>query len=266
MDAEEPAVSFETAEGGIAIIGLTRPEKRNAMRQAEWQRIGDLIRACIGDVAVRSIILTGHGGYFSAGADLRLRATNSSRPSALHSTLLEIYHCPKPVIAAVEDCCIGAGWALALACDVVVAGSTAYFQPPFVSRGLIPDAGISWFLEQRLGRYEVARLLWFEGRLDADEAAAHGLVTHVTDTGAALSLAHKLAAQLSTAPARTVAISKSIMRCSSYHSSLESVLEAEYDRISSNAQDQEAIDSRSRFVGALGQTAVGLDSRSFEPR
>jgi enoyl-CoA hydratase/carnithine racemase len=250
---DEPAVDFELA-GGIAVISLTRPEKRNAMRPADCQRIGDLVRQCDQDPAVRAIILTGAGGYFSAGADLRWNAgrTEATLLPVMHRTVIDTYRCAKPVLAAVEGCCVGAAWAVALACDVVVAGAGAYFEPPFVSRGLVPDAGVAWFLEQRLGRYQTARLLWFDGRLEAGQAAAHGLVSDVTENGAALARARELATQLAASPARTVAVSKVILR-NGTGTSLESVLDAEFGHLAYNKAAEEVSERREDFVARLGR-------------
>jgi 2-(1,2-epoxy-1,2-dihydrophenyl)acetyl-CoA isomerase len=251
---DESAVSFEVSDGGIAVIGLTRPEKRNAMRPADCQRIGDLVRQCGTDPQVRAVILTGHGGYFSAGADLRWNAghTEGILLPVMHRTVLDTYRCPKPVLAAVEGCCVGAGWAIALACDVVVAAASTYFEPPFVSRGLVPDAGIAWFLEQRLGRYETARLLWFDGRLDASQAAARRLVTDIAADGAALDRARELAVHLSASPARTVAVAKTVLR-NSHGASLEAALDAEPGHIAYNKADEEVDRRRAGFVAGLGR-------------
>jgi 2-(1,2-epoxy-1,2-dihydrophenyl)acetyl-CoA isomerase len=250
---DEPAVAFELA-GGVAVISLTRPEKRNAMRPADCQRLGELVRQCGQDPAVRAVILTGAGGYFSAGADLRWNAgrTEGTLLPIMHRTVIDTYRCPKPVLAAVEGCCVGAAWAVALACDLVVAGAGAYFEPPFVSRGLVPDAGVAWFLEQRLGRYQTARLLWFDGRLDAGQAAAQGLVTDVAEDGAALTRARELATRLAASPARTVSVSKAIVR-NGIDASLESVLDAEFGHIAYNKADQEVSQRREDFVARLGR-------------
>ncbi|HWG16122.1 MAG TPA: enoyl-CoA hydratase/isomerase family protein [Streptosporangiaceae bacterium] len=250
---DEPAVDFELG-GGIAVISLTRPEKRNAMRPADCQRIGDLVRQCSQDPAVRAVILTGAGGYFSAGADLRWNAgrTEGTLLPIMHRTVIDTYRCTKPVLAAVEGCCVGAAWAVALACDLVVAGAGAYFEPPFVSRGLVPDAGVAWFLEQRLGRFQTARLLWFDGRLDAGQAAALGLVTDIAEDGAALSRARELAARLAASPARTVSVSKAIVR-NGIGASLESVLDAEFGHIAYNKADEEVSQRREDFVARLGR-------------
>lgn len=252
---DKPAVAYESNGDGVAVIGLTRPEKRNAIRPVDCRRIGELVRQCGQDPKVRAIILTGHGGYFSAGADLRWNSGDTA-PALLpimHQTILDTYRCAKPVLAAVEGCCVGAGWALALACDVVVAAEGAYFEPPFVSRGLIPDAGIAWFLDQRLGRYKTARLLWFDGRLDAGQGAAHGLVTDVAPDGGALALAQELAARLSAEPARTVTVAKTVLR-NSQGATLEAVLDAEYGHIAYNQADEEVSSQRTGFVAQLGHS------------
>ena len=227
-DSGEPAIAFEAA-GGVAVISITRPAKRNALRPVDWQRIGDLISECTRDAAVRAIVMTGQGGSFSAGFDLRWNEGN--RPGSglrtVHRAVLDTYRCPKPVIAAVEGCCVGAGWALALACDLVVAGREAFFEPPFASRGLVPDAGIAWFLEQCLGRPETTRLLWLDGRLTAAQAAARGLVTEVTVAKTTLRHAHG--------------------------ASLEAALDAEHAHVAYNAADEEVHRVRGAFVADLGQ-------------
>lgn len=267
----EPAVALETGEG-VAIISITRPGKRNALRPVDWQRIGDLIGQCTRDQAVRAIILTGQGGSFSAGFDLRWNEGN--RPGSglrtVHRAVLDTYRCPKPVIAAVEGCCVGAGWALALACDLVVAGQEAFFEPPFVSRGLVPDAGIAWFLEQCLGRYETTRLLWLDGRLAAVQAAALGLVTEITENQAALPRARELAATVAGHPARSVSVAKTTLR-HVHNASLEAALDTEHAHVAYNAADEEVSGVRGAFVTGLGQraaaraSAAGLASTGANP-
>jgi len=106
--SDEPAVAFERdGDSGVAVIGITRPGKRNALRLIEWDRIGELIRQCAQDSSVRAVVITGHGGAFSAGFDLHWNESNrsgSGLPVVLR-TVLDTYRCPKPVLAAVEGCC-----------------------------------------------------------------------------------------------------------------------------------------------------------------
>jgi 2-(1,2-epoxy-1,2-dihydrophenyl)acetyl-CoA isomerase len=252
-DASVPAVARESG-GGVAVISITRPAKRNALRPVDWQRVGDLIGECTRDEGVRAVILTGQGGSFSAGFDLRWNENN--RPGSglrtVHRAVLDTYRCPKPVIAAVDGCCVGAGWALALACDLVVASPGAYFEPPFTSRGLVPDAGIAWFLEQCLGRYETTRMLWLDGRLTAGQAAARGLVTEVTDDQAALPRARELAATVAGHPMRSVSVAKTTLR-HVLGTSLEAALDSEHAQVAYNAADEEVSQIRGAFVTNLGQ-------------
>jgi 2-(1,2-epoxy-1,2-dihydrophenyl)acetyl-CoA isomerase len=252
-NSSDPAVDLDSGEG-VAVISITRPGKRNALRPVDWQRIGDLIAGCAGDESIRAVILTGQGGSFSAGFDLRWNENNKpgSGLRTVHRAVLGTYRCPKPVIAAVDGCCVGAGWALALACDLVVASPGAYFEPPFTSRGLVPDAGIAWFLEQHLGRYETTRLLWLDGRLTAVQAAAHGLVTEVTGGQDALPRARELAVTLASHPARSVAVAKATLQ-QVLGTSLEAALDAEHAHVAYNASDEEVSRIRGAFVTRLGQ-------------
>jgi 2-(1,2-epoxy-1,2-dihydrophenyl)acetyl-CoA isomerase len=250
---DEAAVSFER-DGGAAVIAFTRPAKRNALRPVEWERIGDLIRQCALDPAVRAVVLTGSGGAFSAGFDLRSNEggrAGSSLP-VVHRTILDAYRCPKPVLAAVEGCCIGAAWALALACDLVIAGRDAFFEPPFASRGLVPDAGIAWFLDQALGRYETTRLLWLDGRLTASEAAEKGLVTELTENAEATARAREVAARLAAHPAHSLAAAKATLR-HAHGASLETALDAEHAIVARNSADDEVRRTRSAFLVGLGR-------------
>lgn len=252
---DEPAIAFERAEEtSVAVIGFIRPDKRNALRPMDWERVGDLIRQCRQDPSVRAVVITGHGGAFSAGFDLHWNEGHSAGSAlpVVHRTILDIYRCPKPVLAAVEGCCVGAGWALALACDLVVASQDAFFKPPFAARGLVPDAGIAWFLQQRLGHYETARLLWLGGRLTANQAADKGLVTEITENLAALQRASELAATLAGHPARSLSVAKATLR-HTQGTSLESALDAEHVHVVYNAADGEVRQSRSSFVADLGR-------------
>jgi enoyl-CoA hydratase/carnithine racemase len=261
-DIDEPAVAFE-ADGGIAVICMNRPEKRNALRPVEWERIGELIGQCVQDTSVRAVIITGRGGAFSAGFDLRWSEGNQAGSGLriVHRAILDVYRCPKPVLAAVEGCCVGAGWALALACDLVVASQEAYFEPPFASRGLVPDAGIAWFPEQCLGRYETTRLLWLDGRLTAAEAAAKGLVTEIAAEHAALQCARELASRLATSPARSLALAKAALG-HAHEASLEGALDAEHAHVAYNAAGEEVRETRSGFMAGLGQHPSSSRSRS----
>ncbi len=248
--------------GQATLIELARPAKRNALRPVEWSALSNALVAVGQDVETRAVILTGQGGAFSAGFDLNSAPGRDGPPTlpAVHRAILEVARCPKATVAAVEGACVGAAWALALACDFVIAGEGAFFQPPYASRGLMPDAGIAWFLAERVGRREAARLLFLDGRYTASEAAARDLVSEVVATGTALDRAGTLAAQLAALPPTTVAVAKAALRRSNAPS-LESALEGEDFEVSLNSSDPRTSETRDRFMFRLAQGGAA-DARS----
>jgi enoyl-CoA hydratase/carnithine racemase len=240
-------------QGGVVTIRLDRPDKHNALRPVDWAAIGEAVVAAGRNPAARAILIAGAGDHFSAGFDLKSAPAPGEPPTVrgVNRTVLEIYRSPKPVVAAVEGCCIGASWSLALACDMLVAGETAFFQPPLASRGLVFDAGIAWFLAQRLSRFEIARLYTLDLRLTAPAALAAGLVGEVVPAGAAVARGQALAERLAALPAMTLAIAKAALQ-RSIDGSLESVLAEEEIAVSLNGGDAEAQAVRHGFVARLG--------------
>ncbi len=174
--------------GPGAKVELNRPERMNA-----WSRQFSVdLRAAITELAedpgVRAVLITGAGRAFSSGADLK-EATEEAGGGTVdvYQTLTERYHplitgirqMPKPVIAAVNGPAAGIGLSLALACDLVVAAESAYFQLAFVNIGLVPDGGSSLFVPSRVGFARAAELAMLGERLGARKALDWGLVNQV---------------------------------------------------------------------------------------
>jgi 2-(1,2-epoxy-1,2-dihydrophenyl)acetyl-CoA isomerase len=255
---DDESVGIEVAWiGSVCVLSLARPRKRNALRPIEWEELARLLAQLSQNPSARAIVLTGQGGCFSAGFDLRSSPGPGGNPTLpiVHRALFELYKIPKPTIAAVEGPCIGAGWALALACDLLIGGEGAYFEPPFASRGLVPDAGIAWFLLDRLGRYELTRLSWLDGRYDATEARAHGLLNRVVPAGKALDAALEWGAKLAERPPTTLAMSKSVLR-QSQTPWLATALDGEASAVTLNSASPDAITARSNFMLNLGRSPV----------
>jgi enoyl-CoA hydratase/carnithine racemase len=116
-----------------------------------------------------------------------------------------------PVIAAVEGGAVGLGWSLALACDLVVAASDAFFSAPFVARGVVPDGGAGWFLVARVGRQRASELLLTDRRLTADEARQFGLVNLVCEPAQAEASALKLADSVVAADPAAIEMTKRLL-------------------------------------------------------
>lgn len=140
----EPEVLFDRPRPGVAVLTLNRPGARNSLGWQTWHQLGEAIDEVAADDNCRAVVLTGAGGTFSAGGDVKTspaRGAGLGAPAArllvgqrVLDTLLKL---PKPVLAAVEGPAVGAGWSLALACDLVVAARDAVFAAPFVARGLV---------------------------------------------------------------------------------------------------------------------------------
>jgi 2-(1,2-epoxy-1,2-dihydrophenyl)acetyl-CoA isomerase len=191
----------------VAHVLLDRPQARNSLTTASWQALGCVLETLLEDPGLRCIVLSGEGGYFSAGGDLKstpaagFRATASvARLELAHRIITRIRTLPIPVIAAVEGGAAGLGWSLALACDLIFTSADAKFIAPFVSRGVVPDGGAAWFLAHRIGRHRAAEILFTGSPLSGAEAGQIGLANRVVPAGGVVAAAIEFAA---TVPAST---------------------------------------------------------------
>jgi enoyl-CoA hydratase len=184
-------------EGTVLVITLDRPRSYNAFDRAQAEGLSAALDRLDADDALRCAVITGAGGRFCAGSDLKAVAAGASMrvgPRGFYGMLEQ--PTAKPVIAAVEGAAIGGGWELAMACDLVVAGRGATFALPEVHRGVIASGGGLHRLPRRVP-YHLAMELLLTGRsLGADEAARLGLVNRVTEDGGALDGALALAGEV----------------------------------------------------------------------
>jgi len=200
--AEERLVLSEHQAGDVTVITINRGTARNALSAAIWDGLEKALAQATGDGS-RAAILTGAGGYFSAGGDLKTPPSGGRgafapvhRLQLAHHVLLQIARAPIPVIAAVERGAVGLGWGLALSCDMIFASRGAAFSAPFIARGVVPDGGVGWILARRLGRQVASDLLLSGRTLLAEEALGHGLVARVTEPGQTVTAAVNYAASL----------------------------------------------------------------------
>jgi len=157
-------------------------------------------------------VLTGAGRAFSAGQDLKEFGEAADIGDALrgsyHPNVLAIRALEKPVIAAVNGACAGAGLSFACACDIRIASDAAFFVPGFVGIGLIPDAGGTYFLHRLLGASRAFEWMSSNRRLTAAEAHAWGLVSEVVEADALAARAAELAAFYAALPTRAIGMTK----------------------------------------------------------
>ncbi len=210
-------------EGGIAVITLNRPEKRNAltddMRTELIETLDDLAR----DTNVRAVILTGRGKGFCAGGDVsgmakRMEAPSGevafngwSRQQRVHHTVNLLYSMPKPTIAAVNGAAAGLGADMALSCDFVLASEEASFAWSYIKRGLIPDGGGLYFLPRRVGLARAKDLIFSGRRVDAKQALDWGIADRMCEPHQLLEAARAWAVELAEGSATALALGKAIL-------------------------------------------------------
>jgi enoyl-CoA hydratase len=207
-------VQVEQREG-VQIITINRPEAKNSLNKAVAEAIAAAVDELDASDELRVGVLTGAGGVFSAGMDLKAFLRGES-PSIEGRGLCGITETPprKPLIGAVEGWALAGGFELLLACDLVVAAETARFGVPEVKRSLVAGAGAAMLLPRRVPFALALELLLTGDPLPAPRAAEIGLVNRLTAEGGALDGALELASAIAQNGPLAVAATKAIARSS----------------------------------------------------
>jgi 2-(1,2-epoxy-1,2-dihydrophenyl)acetyl-CoA isomerase len=203
-------------EGAVLTITLNRPDVFNAFNAALHAALGEALDAAA-STEVRAVVITGAGRGFCAGQDLK---EFQEAPGSIRDRL------EKPVIAAVNGPCAGAGLSLAAACDIRIAADAATFVPGFIGIGLVPDSGGSWFLHRLLGFARAFEWMTSNRRLTAAEAAEWGLVSEVVELDALPARAAELAGFYAGLPTRAIGLTKRLFE-HAHDASLEEQLSLE---------------------------------------
>lgn len=211
-------------DDGVATVTLERPDVRNVI--SDHPLVAELPRVCAAlsvDPTVRVIVLTGRGKAFSAGGNVRLMHEQAGMFGGTPDEIAESYRLgiqrliravvavEVPVIAAVNGPAIGAGFDLALACDLRLAARSASFGETFVNLGLIPGDGGSWLLPRVVGHQRASELALTGRIVDADEALALGIVLSLHDDDELLDAARSLAGVIAAKPATAVRYTKRLL-------------------------------------------------------
>ncbi|GGF52967.1 enoyl-CoA hydratase [Marmoricola endophyticus] len=199
------------ARDGVLLITLDRPEARNAVNAAVAHGVAEAVERLESEDDLRVGVLTGAGGTFCSGMDLKAFMTGES-PFVEGRGFGGITRRPpaKPMIAAVEGYAVAGGFELVLACDLVVAGAGAKLGVPEVKRSLVAAAGAAILLPKRIPQAVAMELLLTGDPVGAERAAALGLVNRVVEDGAALDGALELAARIAANGPLAVAATKQI--------------------------------------------------------
>ena len=215
-------------EGAVQTITLNRPEKLNAFTRTLHEELHEALEKAR-DPAVRAVVITGAGRGFSAGQDLTAFSEAGDVAGMLRATyhvnVRAIRSLEKPVLAAVNGVCAGAGLSLACACDIRLASDVAFFVPGFVGIGLIPDSGGTFFLQRLLGTARAFEWMTSNRRLAAAEAHAWGIVSDVVEAESFAARVAERAAELAAGPTRAIALTKRL-----YDEAATATLEEQLER------------------------------------
>ena len=206
-----------SVEDGVATFTMNRPERRNALSGAMLAALGGLLTKFESDPDVAVIVLTGAGGAFCAGGDVKGMAegtgggstarAGADLDSRIHAQRLSqratagrLHTIPKPTIAALPGAAAGAGLSLALACDLRIAAENAVLTTAFAKVGFSGDYGGTFFLSHLVGTAKARELYFLSDRIDAKEALRLGLVNWVVPAERLATETAKLAHRLARGP------------------------------------------------------------------
>ena len=253
---EHESVRLDSHDG-VAAIELDRPASRNALTLDAVRELLGPLRAVAADPLTRAVVLSGAGGAFCSGADLRapLAEETPRRPSgrpdlswslreAFHPVTLLLREMPQPVVAAVAGPAAGIGCSYALACDLVVAAPDARFVLAFRNVGLVPDGGASLLVTARAGVGRAADMALLGRPVTGEEAADWGLVDRLADDPRAAAL--ELATGLADGPAAAQAAIKALLN-RPWLEPLRGQLDAEAAAQQRRSDDPEWLEALSAF-------------------
>jgi 2-(1,2-epoxy-1,2-dihydrophenyl)acetyl-CoA isomerase len=208
-----PDSVFTSTQAGVMVISLNRP-KANAFDVAMIEAVLAALKQASRDQRARCVLLTGSGGIFSAGQDVReiQQAGESSLRKHLqrtyHPLIVQIRHLEKPVLAAINGPVAGAALGIALACDLRIAADSARFVVGFGGIGLAPDSAVSLLLPALIGLGRAAEFTFANQPISAEQALAWGLVNRVVPAAELAERAMEWASALAQGPVRAMGLAK----------------------------------------------------------
>ena len=215
-----PSEMLTERVGAVLVLTLSDPSTRNTLSHQAIAAGIEALGVAEADPGVRCVILRGDGAHFCAGGNLQgLMERRAAGPPAqrqmlehLHQFVEALRACPKPVIACVEGAAAGAGFSLALACDLIVAADDARFILSYGRIGMSPDGGATWSLSQALPRALVQKLVWLGEPVTAPQLQGWGLVGWLTGSGQAFSESLRVAQRLAEMAPNALASAKELVQ------------------------------------------------------
>ena len=215
-------------QGGVRLLRLDDPERRNILTPAMCEALSTAVRAAEADEEAKALIITGAPPAFCAGANLDdLKAAGEGRTEAVkavYRSFLDVADCRLPTIAAINGAAVGAGLNLALACDIRLASDQASFDTRFLKIGIHPGGGHSWLLLRAVGWSEACRMLLLGHPVGPREALQAGLVQRVVEADELIEAAIDVASATDALPRELLLATKATLRmaaASDHHAMLE---------------------------------------------
>lgn len=250
---------FETIElareGSLAILRFNRPQSYNALNDRMSHELFEAMIEIQEDSAIRALLITGNGPAFHAGGDIKqFVAEGEEIPqfltrlvSPFHAFITNLVRMPKPVVAAVNGSAAGAGFSIALACDLLVAHENAVFTTAYSKIGASPDGSMSFFLVRLLGMRRAMEMYLTNRVLSATEALEWGLVNRVLPDADFMSGAMTLARNLAEGPTQAYGRAKDLFYHSLNHE-LETQLELEARGIVASSRSEDFREATAAFT------------------
>jgi enoyl-CoA hydratase/carnithine racemase len=239
----------------VCVLTMNRPEARNALTwDMKWALV-DLLPQLGRDSGVGCVLLTGAGGAFCSGGDTKNMAREGKPPSPEerkgmlrreHQIPLLLHQLPRPTLAALPGPAAGAGFALALACDLRICADGAFFTTAYARLGLSGDYGSSWFLTKLVGPARARELMFLGDRIDAAEAERLGLVNRIVPAAELEKQAMDLARRIACGPPIALRWMKDNLN-RALTSDLTSSLDLEAERMCDGAQTEDYVEAIAAF-------------------
>lgn len=243
---------LKQSDGPILTLTLNRPAKQNAITRAMYQELAESINNADQDPAIRVVIIRSAAAHFTAGNDIYdfLNDPPLEEGSPVSNFLAAILEFSKPLLAAVNGNAVGIGTTMLFHCDVVVAAPDTKFSMPFVTLGLVPEAGSSLLFPRLVGHQRAAKTFLTGEAFGVESALEFGLIAEVaTDPYQSIrAIAEAIAAQPPTAVLRTKALLKSDL-----HERLKVVMRAEGELFHIALQSDEAREAFMNFLAKKGK-------------
>ncbi|MDQ2928459.1 MAG: enoyl-CoA hydratase [Pseudomonadota bacterium] len=236
-----PSELITERRGSTLVLTISDPPTRNTLSAQVIAAGIEALGAAESNDDIRAIVLRGEGTTFCAGGNLngllerRAAGRDAQRQMLehLHHFVESIRAYPKPVLASVEGTAAGAGFSLALACDLVVAAADARFAMSYAKVGLTPDGGATWNLRRALPRPLMLKMIWLGEPVTAELLHSHGLVTTIAPSGRAIDETLRIAERLAAMAPNAIAGAKELIDAAPGHTLAEQ-LAAERDRFIEN--------------------------------